>query len=170
MKERLTTASLIAMMLILTLATGSEAQVAKEGDVSGTQSVSGTFKAAKIGDDFFLATGENMGVLVSDSGAGPFSDLSGRCVAQVLYVKGVGRDQGHCVYMDRAGDQFVTEFEAPAAKLGAPAENGTYKYLGGTGKFAGLTGQGEWVFTRMRPVAEGTYQGYVKIKGHYQLQ
>ena len=49
-----------------------KAQMAKEGDLSGTHSFSGTFKATKIGEDFLLVTGENTGVLVSNSGAGPF--------------------------------------------------------------------------------------------------
>src|SRR3989442_14029731 len=84
-----------------------KAQMAKEGDLSGTHSMSGTFKATKIGEDFLLVTGESMGLIVSDSGAGPFNDLSGRCVSQGLYVKGVGRNQGHFVFMDQAGDQWL---------------------------------------------------------------
>jgi len=133
-----------------------KAQMAKEGDLSGTHSFSGTFKATKIGDDLLLVTSENLGLIVSDSGAGPFNDLSGRCVSQVLYVKGVGRNQGHCVYMDRAGDQWLLEFEAPAQKLGAATQRGTVKYLGGTGKFAGVRGEGEYAYTNLRPVADGT--------------
>src|SRR2546426_962335 len=80
MKDRLTTAFLIATVLVLMLAASAEAQMAKEGDLSGTHSMSGTFKATKIGDDFLLVTSESMGFIVSDSGAGPFNDLSGRCV------------------------------------------------------------------------------------------
>ena len=49
-----------------------KAQMAREGDLSGRHSFSGTFKATKIGEDFLLVTGENTGVLVSNSGAGPF--------------------------------------------------------------------------------------------------
>ena len=157
MKDKLTTASLIATVLVLMLAASAEAQMAKEGNLSGTHSFSGTFKATKIGEDFLLVTSENMGLIVSDSGAGPFNDLSGRCVSQVLYVKGVGRNQGHCVYVDRAGDQWLLEFEAPAQKLG-------------TGKFAGVRGEGEYAYTNLRPVADGTYQGYSKFKGHYRLE
>src|SRR5438094_5136682 len=170
MRDKLTTASLIAAVLVLMLAASAEAQMAKEGDLSGTHSMSGTFKATKIGDDFLLVTSESMGFIVSDSGAGPFNDLSGRCVSQVLYVKGVGRNRGHCVYLDRGGDQWLLEFEASAQKLGATTVNGTAKYLGGTGKFAGVRGEGEYTYTPMRPVAEGTYQGYSKFKGHYWLE
>src|SRR5207302_1158191 len=120
--------------------------------------------------EFLLVTGESMGLLVSDSGAGPFNDLSGRCVSQVLYVKGVGRNQGHCVFMDRAGDQWLLEFEAPAQKLGTATQHGMVKYLGETGKFAGVRGEGEYAYTSLRPVADGTYQGYSKFKGHYRLE
>src|SRR5438445_8755184 len=143
MRDKLTTASLIAAVLVLMLAATTEAQMAKEGDLSGTHSMSGTFKATKIGEDFLLVTGESMGLLVSDSGAGPFNDLSGRCVSQVLYVKGVGRNQGHCVFMDRAGDQWLLAFEAPAQKLGAATPNETAHALGGTGTSAGVTGGDE---------------------------
>src|SRR2546426_1134516 len=58
MKDRLTTAFLIATVLVLMLAASAEAQMAKEGDLSGTHSMSGTFKATKIGDDFLLVTSE----------------------------------------------------------------------------------------------------------------
>src|SRR5205809_7468288 len=54
-----------------------KAQMAKEGDLSGTHSFSGTFKATKLGENFLLAIAENLALLVSVSAAGPFMALPG---------------------------------------------------------------------------------------------
>jgi hypothetical protein len=170
MKDKLAAAFLVTMLLVLTLAAGAQAQMPKQGDLSWNHYLSGTFKATKVGDDFLIVTSENHGPIVSDSGAGPFHELAGRCVGQVLYVKGVGRNQGHCMFVDRAGDQWVAEFSAPAQRLGATSTNGTARFVGGTGKFAGITGGGEYTYTPMRPVADGTYQGTPRFKGSYRLE
>jgi hypothetical protein len=172
MRDKPTTALLVTLLFVLVLATSfsADAQMAKEGDLSGTHYLSGTFKATKVGDDFLLVTSENTGLLVSNFGAGPFDHITVRCVSQVVYVKGIGRNQGNCVYVDRPGDQFISEFSAPEQKLGATTSNGTFRFLGGTGKFAGLSAEGEYTFTSLRSVAEGTYQGYSKFKGRYRLE
>src|SRR5204863_7272800 len=63
-----------------------KAQMAKEGDLSGTHSFSGTIKATKIGDDLLLVTSENLVLIASDSGASSSNSLSCRCLRLVRHV------------------------------------------------------------------------------------
>jgi hypothetical protein len=170
MNHKLAAACLVTMLLALSVSLRVEAQMPKEGDLAWKHYLTGTFKATKVSDDLLLVTSENHGPIVSDSQAGPFHELSGRCANQILYVKGVGRNQGHCVFVDRAGDQWVVEFSAPAQKLGATSTDGTAKFVGGTGKFAGITGEGQYTYTALRSLPDGTFQGYSTFKGRYRLE
>ena len=56
----------------------------------------------------------------------------------------------------------------PVAALGAVGK-GTVTYVGGTGKFIGIQGSGEFSRINVRPAAEGTLQGYNRVKDHYKL-
>jgi hypothetical protein len=42
-------------------------------------------------------------------------------------------------------------------------------YVGGTGKFIGIQGNGEFSRISVRPAAEGTVQGYNRVKDQYKL-
>ncbi len=41
--------------------------------------------------------------------------------------------------------------------------------VGGTGKYTGITGGGEFAYTDVSPTTEGTWQGISKAKGRYKL-
>jgi hypothetical protein len=45
----------------------------------------------------------------------------------------------------------------------------TQVIVGGTGKLAGIQGNAEYKRFPIRPIAEGTFQGYQKGKGQYKL-
>ena len=72
--------------------------------------------------------------------------------------------------IDPAGDQFVLEWETTGAVLGKRIV-GSSVLLGGTGKFKGIAGtmQFESSTTEVRPIADGTYQGWSKLKYDYTL-
>ena len=55
-------------------------------------------------------------------------------------------------------------------KLGSRGGKGTWTFVGGTGKYAGIKGNGE--FDRLpgfRPSAKGTFQGMNKSKGKWKI-
>ncbi len=67
-------------------------------------------------------------------------------------------------HMDPNGDFYVIE----GSNVG-PESN--FKFIFGTGKFAGLTGSGKTIrFTKGKPVSPGTSQGCVKVTGTYELK
>lgn len=67
-------------------------------------------------------------------------------------------------HIDPNGDFYVIE-----GSLVGPESN--FKFIYGTGKFAGLTGSGKTIsFTKGKPVSPGTSQGCVKVTGTYELR
>jgi hypothetical protein len=67
-------------------------------------------------------------------------------------------------HLDPNGDFYVIE----GSHVG-PESN--WKFIYGTGKFAGITGSGKTIrITKGKPVSPGTSQGCVKVTGTYELK
>jgi hypothetical protein len=149
---------------------GAEAQLPKQGAASGTWHKTGTLNVYPVGSDILVILGNEVGYQTSDTGEGPFHNMSGRCVFTGQTIKGAGNFAGRCFLMDPAGDQFIMQWETTEAILGKRI-TGKSILLGGTGKFTGITGTNEWEAstTEVRPIADGTYQGWSKMKYEYRL-
>ncbi len=71
---------------------------------------------------------------------------------------------GFCKHMDQDGDFTLIEYPAD------PNNRFTWKYIGGTGKFKGITGGGEWELTRRgKPIEPNTFQFCIRVTGTYEL-
>lgn len=143
------------------------APIPKEGNSSGTQIQSGAIQVVPLGKDR-----ARLAYDVSGARVGEPSDIlhnaSIRCVGALTVVAGSFDDEsGVCILTRPDGDQVFSSFKG-AGKAGAQAK-GTYKYTGGTGKFAGIEGGGEWTRYNVRPSAEGTSQSVSKLTGTYKL-
>ncbi len=163
---------IIAFVLnfVLFLAFGSaNAQMAKEGKGSSTNMYSGTFKVLPLDQDRFVAVYENTGALTSDSGEGLFHNMSSRGVGIVYFEKGVGKTLGYIVLTDPEGDKVLVEIKEDTTRPAPSPNSGTGKYIGGTGKFAGIEGTLQYQRWYVGPEAEGTYQAISKGKGSYKL-
>ena len=157
--------SILALFVLVAFVPVSTAEMAKEGTSSGTMSYSGTFKVLPMGQERLQMIYEIMGVY---TGEGPLNNSSLRCLGGLHAVKGMYKnDSGLCVFTSPDGDKAFSTFEA-AGKVGA-ASKGTFAWVGGTGKLTGMEGGGEFTRISVRPVAEGTFQGYSKIKGSWKL-
>jgi hypothetical protein len=108
-----------------------------------------------------------MGVSTSPTGEGPVHNASVRCVGGGHIVNGTFDASGSCVYTRPDGDQVFQTYK-DAGKVGGAAK-GTFTYVGGTGKLAGITGGGEYSRYSVRPAAEGTTQGVSTYTGKYKL-
>ena len=162
-------ASLILSLIVL-LAFGMEAkaQIPKEGAISNTWAYSGTFKALPMGQERLQMTYEVMGVIIGDTSEDLFHNASFRCLGGRHAVKGEYNDEsGFCVVIRPDGDQMFLTYKG-AGKMGVWGKE-TQTIVGGTGKLAGIQGNAEYTRFRIRPVAEGTFQGYQKGKGQYKL-
>ena len=134
-------------------------EMAKEGTDSGTGFAHGTWNSFPLEKGTAFMTWESKGVSLSDSGEGPFHNMSINCAGINLWVKGVKTVMGYCTEIAPDGDKILYQL----------LQNGKYKYIGGTGKFAGIEGGGEYTSYSVKPAAEGTFQNVDKYKSSYKL-
>ncbi len=146
----------------------AHAQIPKEGTQSYLIGYSTTYKIVAMGQERFQMAYEVLGVIVSDATDCILQNASLRCVGSFHAIKGVYEDDsGFCVCTRPDGDQIFTSYKS-SGKLGALGK-GTVTYVGGTGKFVGIQGGGEFTRMTVRPSAEGTSQGYNRVKDQYKL-
>jgi hypothetical protein len=107
--------------------------------------------------------------MLSDDPKSPFHNMSSNCAGVSLWNKGVGTTIGYCIGLAPNGDKTLFEVRQENMKPGPGLKKGTYKYVGGTGRFAGIEGGGQYTTYGVRPAADGTYQTVNKNKGHYKL-
>ena len=163
------------MMLILTLflfATFGNVfgeEMAKEGTGSGSGFASGTWKGYPLEEGTQFVTWEQKGVSLSDDPKSPFHNMSQNCAGVQLWNKGIGTTFGYCIGLAPDGDKTLFEVKQENLKPGPGLKKGTYKYIGGTGKFSGIEGGGEYTNYGVRPAEDGTYQSVGKSKGSYKL-
>lgn len=155
------------MMFCFVYGLANAKEIAKEGTESGTMSYSGPVKLLTMGKELVQMNYEGLGVYI---GEGPMNNASFRFMGALQIVKGVyDNDFGLLVFTTPEGHKAFATYEA-AGRIGAGGGGkGTFKYVGGTGKLAGLQGGGEFTRISLRPSAEGTIQGYNKVKGHWKL-
>jgi len=162
------TLALLSSLVILAAFGSAQAQIAKEGSSSYIIGYSGTYKTVAMGQERIQITYEVLGLIVSDASDCILQNASLRCIGSYHVIKGAYEDDsGFCVCTRPDGDQLFTSYKA-SGRLGAVGK-GTVTYVGGTGKFIGIQGSGEFTRIGVRPAAEGTLQGYNRVKDHYKL-
>ena len=169
--KKIILASVLSLVLLVAFGLDAKAQMAKEGTASLTEYVSGTYKVLAMGEERLQITFEHMGVLVNDAGEGFLHNSSLRVMGIVQAVKGIKvQESGSLVYTDPDGDKVFLTYKGTGGKLGPEGyTNGAYTIVGGTGKYSGITGGGEFTWRPVQSAAEGTYQGITKGKVHWKL-
>jgi len=140
--------------------------IPKQGSFSGKAAFSSTQKAIAQVEHLQLNY-EGLGIFMNDAGQGFLHNASIHAIGGFHAVKGVYEyDHSFMVWTDPEGDQAFLTHSAEGSLQAAKA---TFKWVGGTGKYKGLTGGGEWSWISARPAVDGTFQGYFKMKGSYKL-
>ena len=143
-------------------------EMAKEGTVSGTVSYSCPVNVMMIGKDLQY-TFDALGVYVTDSPESPFNNASVRILGSGVILKGVYTEMGSTTFTLPNGDQVFNVYESKG--VGENKMKGTLTFTGGTGNFAGLTGQGEFDRCNVaKPAMKGTVQGYAKNKFTWKIE
>ncbi len=161
------------MMLILTLfllATVGNVfgeEMAKEGSYTSKNYVTGTAKALPMGEEHLQLTYEGSGIYVSDTEEGFLHNASIHFLGALHAVKGAFEESGSMVLTVPDGDKaFVTYKDS--GNLGKDAK-GTYTYVGGTGKYTGITGRGEFTRSILQPASKGVWAAITLFKGNWKL-
>ncbi|MFK5599932.1 hypothetical protein ACFZ8E_23485 [Methylobacterium sp. HMF5984] len=90
---------------------------------------------------------ESAGITRNDKGEAPFNDMGTRCVGMREANGNDVVNRGSCIDTDKDGDQVFSTYEANA-------KSGQHVFVGGTGKYQGISGSAEYTFQAVK-VPEG---------------
>jgi hypothetical protein len=144
------------------------ASLAKEGTIDLISIYQATSQAVVHEKEFLQYTFEAYGSLVG--AAGSFGDgMTGKCIGSGRVLKGkLDIEIGSCRFVDSSGDAFITSHTArPTDK---PSVNlGKVTIIGGTGKYAGITGNYEVTRRVLASPGQGRGAIFGVEKGSYKL-
>jgi len=130
---------IFAGFVLAVLASNVGAQnLPKSGTISwhtGWRDVSTTLNVA---EGHFQGNGSVVGTSFNDSGSGPLHLGEAACVYTYDAQGDKVVNKGYCAFGDADGDRIFTDWTGVG-------DHGINNIVGGTGKYAGITGKGPWM-------------------------
>ncbi len=159
----------LALTLFLLNTSGSvlSEEMAKEDSYTGKNYATGTSKALPMGEERIHVTYEGTGIYVSDIEEGFLNNASQHFLGALHAVKGAFEESGFMVSTVPDGDKVFATWKG-SGNLGKDAK-GTYTYVGGTGKYTGITGGGEFTRSNLQPASKGVWSAITLFKGNWKL-
>lgn len=142
-------------------------EVAKEGSIMGKSYLAGTSKVLPMGDERIQMNFEGSGVFVSDNGKGFLHNSAMYAIGTMHAVKGVFEESGFMVQTATDGDKVYATWKGSGTF--GKAVTGTFTYTGGTGKFTGIEGGGEFTRYALADATEGVWTSVSLAKANYKL-
>lgn len=138
-----TTTAVVLAVLATVVSYGAVAG-AEEGTVKAAATWKGRSFVFPVGQDQAYLVGVYSGTLYVDDGKGALHAASIVCPATAEGdLKSMTKTgQGRCVLTDEDGDRIYARFSCSGDLEGC---RGPFKIEGGTGRFAGITGEGEMI-------------------------
>ena len=161
--------SILALFVLVAFVPLSTAEMPKEGTGSTTSIYSGTLMAVPLDENHLVITYQNKGAMVSDTGEGPFNNMSIYNVGTLYFENGVGRLLGYITCTDPEGDKVLIEIREDNTKFAPAVNSGKGKFIYGTGKFTGIEGTMEYKRWYVRPATKDTYQAIAKSKSSWKI-
>jgi len=163
--------SMALILTLLILATAGPVvaeEMAREGSSSGRTYWTGTFTALPMGKELVQMNYEGHSVTVSDTGKGLLHNATAHVVGGMLIKKGIyENDTGLLSFTRPDGDKVFATYKA-SGTVGKSAK-GTATYVGGTGKFEGITSTTEFNRYSLRPPAKGFFGSFSISKSTWKL-
>lgn len=142
----------LALGLALVLSLGGQAFAQTQMTVTGNGYWTDTIKFMPIDKDHAIVMADDqMGIFVTDSGKGPFNNLSGHCVWLDSSAAGKDHWYGFTVFTDNDGDKIFWEIHEGGAQNTARG-----KILWGSGKFEGIEGTSDYAYQVAKSWPDGT--------------
>ena len=160
----LATSLCVSALICVSVPSSAQTVLPKDGNIAATIIFQVMVKKVAMGEEYIQYIAEAKNGVVSDKPDGFGDRLTGQCVGTLRLIKGkVDTELGTCEFLDLAGDKFYSSY--------AQMPDGKEKHtlIGGSGKYAGITGAMEGVRQIHRPRAEGDLAGSVKWTGTYKL-
>ena len=161
--------SIFALFALVAFVPFSTAEMDKEGTGSSTTIYSGTMKIVPLDENHFVISYQNTGAMLSDTGKGPFNNMSIHNVGTLYFENGVGKLLGYMTCTDPEGDKVLVELRENNAKPAPAMNSGTGKFIYGTGKFTGIEGTTEYKRWYVRPATKDTFQAIGKSKSSWKI-
>lgn len=137
-----TVAVLVAGISFAAVCAGVGAQqLPKSGSISFHTGWKDTADVNEVADKRYQGQDRAVGSTFNDKGSGPLHLGPANCSGAFFVVDGSGPNKGYCAFGDADGDRIFTDFTGNITPNGA---EGTNVIIGGTGKYAGITGSGPW--------------------------
>ena len=107
---------------------------------------------------------ETWGIQTPDSAFKPWSNATNHCAGNMVVMQGKSAARGECLWTDADGDTFIGSFVDEPGK-----PSGVWTFLGGTGKWKGVSGSGTYQYVSSSQRADGTGEGCTTHSGTYTL-
>jgi hypothetical protein len=124
-----------------------------------------TGRDIQMGDQAGFGTFQFGGITRNMDGKTWFDRMTERCMGQYYWG---GNDappaNGSCLYVDADGDQMVVNWSATAPY------DGMKQIVGGTGKYAGITGKGTFDGTQLKSAADGMDYFLTDVELDFQIK
>ena len=133
-----------AAVLVVAVLGGGASVFAEEGTVRAVAPWKGQGFAFPVGPDEVYMVAVYSGTMFVDDGKGSLHAASIVCPGTVQgdFKTMTKTGQGRCIITNEDGDRVYARFSCVGDMEGC---RGTFKLDGGTGKYAGITGEGEMV-------------------------
>jgi hypothetical protein len=103
------------------------------------------------------------GVTRNDTGGAMFDNFGFRCVGNVESIGSARTGHGVCTYTDKDGDQILQTYDQQGSAGGVTL-------VSGSGKFAGISGTGEWTTVASPSSDDKRPRAVVAHKVHWKIQ
>lgn len=130
--------SLLALAALCLTSPATAGDLPKSGTYSGHYGWTFTGQIQQLGEDRTIYAGVVPGVMFNDKGKGFMHKSRVDCSIYNDVNKGRANAKGTCVVTDADGDKIFVEWQC-SGKM--PACPGTERFVGGTGKYKGITGE-----------------------------
>ena len=152
-----TAGTALAACMIMGGVTALADDMGTSGSFEVTYAHGGSCKDIQIGDDNWAWSCKGRISAINADGDGVLHNMSGDCV-----MMGAGdKLSGYCSFVDKDENQIFEQWE------GSP-DKGVGRLVGGTGKFADISGELEWTWAEL-PAPEGKFQGTGQKIGTFKL-
>ncbi len=164
---------LTALAIATGVTTACLAGAAVAGKVNMPKEGPFAFDFCAVGEPQLLTSGDKVTVshyrnfanIRTEPAGKPFDRMSSICYGTYANLDGHQQDFGVCEWTDQDGDKFWVEYHGSADGAG-----GTYTAPYGTGKYEGMTLNGQYVLDFWPAATKDVFQGCFKNKGTYKLK
>jgi len=149
-------------VFVLILSVSAVSALEKEGKYKSYLGWTSTGNTVEVGANHTFFTGEFTGTNFNDIGKGFLHETSFVCPGVMDTNKGKHNGHGYCVVTDNDSDKAFLKWKCNGEELC----RGDFQWIGGTGKYEGLSGDN--TFYAQIGIG-GTAQGYSVSEGEWEL-